>query len=109
RYGLVGTAIASLGSVTLLHALVLIEVRSIHGVHPFAWSVFKPFVAAAVALAVESLIARWCGQTVLRVPGLIAGGLFTYLLVLRVLGLDPEDRRLIDGLVVRLRRWLGRT
>jgi len=51
RFGLVGTAFAALGSVTLLNLLVLVEVWRGQRVHPFNLSVPKPFLAAAVALA----------------------------------------------------------
>lgn len=104
RFGLLGTAVAALGSVTLLHIFVLVEVAVIHGVHPFAPSVFKPFVAAAVALGIQLAISAQLSRTAVRVPVLIAAGLATYLLTLLALRLDPEDRRLLAGLVARLRR-----
>ncbi len=108
RLGLLGTAIAALGSVSLLQVLVLVEVRVIHGVYPFGWSLLKPFLAAALTLSLQLMVSRHIDRTIIRVPALIAVGLATYLTSLAVLGIDPEDRRLLDGARQRVRRWLGR-
>ena len=107
RFGLVGTALAALGSVTLLNLLVLVEVWHIHGVHPFNLSVPKPFLAAAVALAVELAIAGNVNPVALRIPLVIVAGLATYVLTFVALGLAQEDRRMLAGFAKRLRAWFG--
>ncbi|MEP6652662.1 MAG: oligosaccharide flippase family protein [Myxococcales bacterium] len=109
RIGLLGTAIAALGSVTLLQLLVAIEVWLVYRVHAFAWSLAKPFLAAAATCGVELLVARQIPLTAVRVPALIAAGLVTYMLCLLLLGLEPEDRRLAVKMTGRVRRWWGRS
>jgi O-antigen/teichoic acid export membrane protein len=108
RFGLLGTAIAALGGVTLLQALVLIEVRVIHGVYPFGWPVLKPFFAAAVTLGGQVMLGRQIHRAGVRVPVLIVAGLLVYLVTLVSLGIDPEDRRLVNQAARHLRRRFGR-
>jgi O-antigen/teichoic acid export membrane protein len=106
RFGLVGTAIAALGSVTLLQILMVIEVRVLHGVYPVGWQVLKPLFAAAIALVAEVAIASRIATQSLRIPLVIVVGLVAYLATLFALGLAPEDRRLLDRLIAwARRRW----
>jgi O-antigen/teichoic acid export membrane protein len=108
RLGMVGTAIASLVSVTTLQGLYVIQVRLAHGVLPIAWSTLKPFAAAAVMLAVETLVAGNVARPGARIPLAIVAGLLSYLGTLVALGLAPEDRRLFARLWSRVRGWLRR-
>ena len=101
--GLLGAALAALGSVMLLHLLVLIEVRLGFGVYPFDRTVLKPLAAAAVALAVELALDGRVTPTGLRVSLVSVAGLISYLAALRLLGLAPEEQRLVAGLGARLR------
>lgn len=105
RLGLLGTALASLGSVSLLHLLVLIEVRVAFGAYPFDRRILKPFTAAAVALGAEFLVEGHVAEAGLRVPLVIVVGAVSYLAVLLALGLAPEEQRLADGLRARVRAW----
>jgi O-antigen/teichoic acid export membrane protein len=105
RLGLVGTAVAALSGVALLQTMMLVEVWIILKVHPFHWSVAKPFISAALALGAQSLIAPHLANTALRICAVIIVGLGVYLGALLTLKLAPEDRRVVDGLVARVRRW----
>jgi len=105
RLGLLGTALASLGSVSLLHLLVLIEVRVAFGAYPFDRRILKPLAAAVVALGAESLLGARIAEAGLRVPLVIVIGAVSYLAVLVGLGLAPEERRLAKSLRARLRAW----
>jgi O-antigen/teichoic acid export membrane protein len=109
RFGLVGTAIAALGSVTLLNLIVVVEVWRWQRVHQFSLSVAKPLVAAAAMLAAEFAVSRLVGNVALRVVTVVLCGLVSYLAVLLALGLSPEDRRLLAGLRTRAAAWLGRS
>jgi O-antigen/teichoic acid export membrane protein len=106
--GMVGTAIASLVSVATLQGAYVVQVRLAHGVLPISWSTLKPFAAAAVMLAVESLVAGQVARPAARIPLAIVAGLASYLGALAALGLAPEDRRLLARVSARVRRWLGR-
>ncbi|HEY7373583.1 MAG TPA: oligosaccharide flippase family protein [Polyangia bacterium] len=103
RLGLLGAAVAALGSVALLHLMVLVEVRLAFGVYPFDATVLKPLAAAAVTLAVELVLNGNVSPTGLRIPLVIVAGLVCYLTTLGLLGLAPEERRLVAGLGGRLR------
>jgi O-antigen/teichoic acid export membrane protein len=108
RWGLLGAALAALGSVTLLQVLVLIEVRVVHGVHPFDRTVFKPFFAASVALGVEVATGGHLDRPGVRIPVVILAGFASYLGILVALRLAPEERRLIRGLRDRMRGRFAR-
>ncbi len=109
RFGLVGTAIAALGSVTLMNLLVAIEVWRWQGVHPFSKAIAKPLVAAAVAMIVELAVSRAVETTAVRVILLVLAGAATYLAALAALGLADEERRMVDRVRARMARWIGRS
>jgi O-antigen/teichoic acid export membrane protein len=98
RFGLVGTAIATLSSVTLVNALFVLEVWYWNRVHAFGLPVAKPLIAAAATLVVELAVARLVGPVAARVVLLVLAGLATYLGALFALGLAPEERRLLAKL-----------
>ena len=104
RFGLVGTAIAALGSVALMNLLMAVEVWYIQRVHAFSIAIAKPLVAAAVTLLAESVIVHIVHVTALRVLAAVLLGLMTYGVMLFALSLAPEDRRLVGKLRARLRR-----
>jgi O-antigen/teichoic acid export membrane protein len=104
RLGLLGAAFAALGSVMLLHLLVFVEVRLGFGVYPFDRTILKPLAAAAAALAVELGLNGHVAPTGARVPVVIVVGLASYLTTLGLLGLAPEERRLVASAGARLRR-----
>jgi len=108
RLGLVGAASAALGGVVLLHTLVTIEVRLLHGVNPVGWSTLKPLAAAAVMLGVEILVGALVAPPGARIPLVIVAGLASYLGTLAALGLPAEDRSLVARMRARVRGWRGR-
>jgi len=104
RIGLVGTAVAALAGVTLLEILMLTEVWVFQGVHPFHYSVAKPFISAAAALGLQALISPFIHGAALRIPILIVVGLSAYVAAMLALRLAPEDRRVVTSVLQRLRR-----
>jgi O-antigen/teichoic acid export membrane protein len=105
RFGLVGTAIAALGSVTLVNVLVVIEVWRWQGVHPFSVAIAKPLIAAAATLLAQLAIGHVVPTVALRVVLVLLTGLATYLTALVSLGLSAEDRRLLASARTRIRAW----
>jgi O-antigen/teichoic acid export membrane protein len=108
RFGLVGTAISALGTLTLFQIAVLIEVAVTQNVHPFHLSVAKPFLAGVVALLAARFAQNHLQSTMGRVPMVIGAGLGVYLIGLLALGLPAEDRRLLLALINRVRGTRGR-
>jgi O-antigen/teichoic acid export membrane protein len=102
RFGLVGTALAVLGSVIVFNGMAVLEVWLGYRVFPFDRTFVKPIVAAAATFAVESVINRVVGPVGLRIPLLIVAGLASYLGTLLALGLAPEERRLLASARARL-------
>ncbi|HEY4187270.1 MAG TPA: polysaccharide biosynthesis C-terminal domain-containing protein [Polyangia bacterium] len=109
RFGMVGTAIASLGSVALVALTGVVEVWLTEQVFPFDLSILKTLVAAAGMFAVESLLSRHLPGRAARVTLVIGGGLVAYAAALGMLGLAPEDRRLVVRLRDRVRQRFSRT
>ncbi len=103
RFGLLGAALAALGSVVLLHTQVLIEVRLWFGIYPFDRTILKPLAAAAATLAVELALNSHVAPAGLRIPLVVVAGLVSYVTVLGVLGLAPEEARLVAGARAKLR------
>jgi O-antigen/teichoic acid export membrane protein len=108
RYGLIGTAIAVLATILVVQGAMLFEMAALEGVWPFSVALWKPLVAAAAALGVESIAHAVVVPAAPRVVAVIAAGLVVYLTALFSLGLPPEEdrwaRRLIGRVGAALRR-----
>jgi O-antigen/teichoic acid export membrane protein len=104
RFGMVGTAIASVGSVTLLQLAILVEVRVIEGVSLLDRSLLKPAAAAALAFLAQTAASGHIATPAWRILLVIGIGLAVYGGTLGVLGLADEDRRVLAQAVRRLRR-----
>src|SRR6185369_12804688 len=99
RFGLGGTAVAALGSVTLFQVMTMVEVRVLYGIFPFDRSTIKPFLAGALAFAAEQLVAHQVTPAAARILLVIAAGLASYLGAMIALGLAPEEKHLLDRIV----------
>jgi O-antigen/teichoic acid export membrane protein len=92
RYGVVGMAWVDAGVTTLVNLVRVVQAKVLVGVQPFGRSILKPVFATMVGAAVLLAWRLVPGSgIVVRIAGLVvATG--AYLLVLRALGLDPEER-----------------
>ncbi len=105
RYGLLGAAIATTISVSLIDTIGLIEVRVLIGIHPYRRSFLKTLLAALVALGGNILV-----RTSLPRPspvGMVALLLATYAVfvgLLAVMGLERDDRLILSRVLTWLRR-----
>ena len=104
-YGLYGAALGATAAVFIVTATRMIQIRFIHGIRPFERSQIKP-VAAAGAAALAAWLARGdaAGEFLQTSAGPLVLFLLVYVLVLRALGLEAEDRALLGRLGARLRR-----
>jgi O-antigen/teichoic acid export membrane protein len=107
RYGYVGAAFASLGTMIVVLGSALVEVIWVEKVSPFSATLWKPLGAAAGAFAIESLVHALVGPAVLRVVLVMLSGAAAYLVILVATGLPPEERRWAAGLWRRLRGRAG--
>jgi O-antigen/teichoic acid export membrane protein len=102
RFGVTGAALASTISVSALQGVLCLQAVLLEGVHPFEWTLLKPFLAAAAAMAVELAVAALPLMGVARVLLVVVLGAVTYGAVLYRLRPGEEERRFIVGIVRRL-------
>ena len=85
----------------LINIARVVEGKILVGVQPFGRTFMKPVAAALGAAAFLAMWRVFLGHsTVVAVIGLVIGGL-TYISILSVLGLDPEERHVVDVLKSR--------
>ncbi len=104
RYGIVGAAVSVLASVLILAAVRVGQSFLVLKLNPFSTSQLKPIVAALGAVAavvtLESLVNV---QQYVLLPLLLVTFALTAVLLLRLLGLEAEDRDLIARVLKRAR------
>jgi O-antigen/teichoic acid export membrane protein len=108
RYGLIGAAAASLGSMVVVLGSALVEVKTVEKISPFSASLWKPLVAATAAFVVESVARALVGPIGLRIAAVVASGLAVYLVILLAAGLPIEERRWAEKLRHRAALALGK-
>jgi len=108
--GLVGAAIAVVGSVAAVNGLRVVEVLWLVGIGPYNASFAKPLAAAVAASAAAlGIAAVLASQSTLVRAGLgILGIMIVYSGVLLALGLSEEDRLVFARAGTRFRRLSGR-
>jgi len=105
RYGVLGAAIGSAASVSLVNLLRLVEVYALLGIHPYSLSYLKPvvagFLSAVTMIGLGLLLSDWSpvGRVILSVFVLV----LTYGMVLILLQLDEDDQAVVSA----CRRRLG--
>lgn len=104
RYGLIGAAIGAATTTMFINALRVTEIYVLRRIVPFRTSQLKPLFAALVAV----LPAWWLRQAQIdlwaRILVPTASYVVAYFTVLMLLGLESEDRMLLDRLWRRWRR-----
>lgn len=100
-YGILGAAIGALLSIVVVSGVRLLQIYLIHDIHPFSRSLGKPLLAAVGAALGGWLVRPAIGTGLGSLLALLAIFLGIYVLLLRIMGLEPEDRLLWE----RQRRW----
>jgi O-antigen/teichoic acid export membrane protein len=105
-YGLLGAALAYMGTTVLASVITLTAIRRAMNLWPYNREYLRPLIAGFLAAALV-LLARWF----LPVPAgvtaiLVVAPLFMvcFVLVLMILGLTPSDRQLLRSLWTAVRR-----
>jgi O-antigen/teichoic acid export membrane protein len=109
RYGVVAMAAVDAGVTALVNIARVIEAKVLIGVQPYGPTFAKP-VLATLAGAVVLLAWRLLPVTgtIVDLAGIAAAGV-VYFATLRALGLDPEERAVIDRLRTRVFKNRKRT
>ncbi|MDP9068660.1 MAG: oligosaccharide flippase family protein [Actinomycetota bacterium] len=92
RYGVVGMAVVDLGVTAAINLVRVIEAKLLVGVQPFGRNFIKPVVATAVAAGVLLASRVVTGDRTLLEVAAIAVAAVVYVVTLKVLGLDEEER-----------------
>ncbi len=107
RYGLLGGALASLGTMLVVQGVASIEVLAVEKVSPFNKGLWKPITAAIAAFAAECGVHEAIRPAALRVVSVLVAGLGVAVAVLFAVGLPLEERRWVDNLRIKLVRGPG--
>lgn len=101
-HGVVGMAVVDASVTALLNVARVVEGKILVGVQPFGRTFFKPVLATVAAVVVALAVRLTLGHT--TVPALISLGIagLVYLVVLRLQGIEPEERHVIDRVKGRL-------
>lgn len=104
RYGLLGAAVATAVSVSVIDAVGLVEVRLLIGIHPYRRAYLKIALALAVTIAGNLLVrAALPPLPPLAIAGLLVATYAVFVGLVFLLGLEREDRLLIGRGLARLR------
>lgn len=108
RYGVVGMAVIDAFVTALINIVRVVEGKFLVGVQPFGRTFMKPVAAALGAAAFLALWRVFVGySTIAALSGLVVSGML-YLSILKVLGLDPEERHVIDVVKARVTSMIKR-
>ena len=109
QFGVTGAAVAGMLSAGLINLINLGEVRQLLGIHPYNKRTLRPFIAAAPALLVGWMWARWLPPQ--GIMGLVAASVvvgLVYVGALALMGWDEDDRMMMTALKKRTLRLVGR-
>lgn len=100
KFGIVGAAVSSLISITIVNVIMLIEVISIFKFHPFREDLYKPVLAGGISLLILNMLTRYLFQfnTIPFANLLISAFSFlaVYALTIYTLGLGEEDKIILQ-------------
>jgi O-antigen/teichoic acid export membrane protein len=104
-HGLLGAAIAKAVGTAMNNVLPLIQVWAIIHTHPFRLDFWKPVVAGAIAVGAAKIATEITGLGTgigaVLLAGIVVG--IVYLALIVLLGLEEQDRAIVQGLFRRRR------
>ncbi len=106
RHGIVGMACVHAALTSVVNIVRVVEAKLIVGIQPFGRSFFKPVLATAAGSIVVAVIAVLTPSNLWTDIFSVVVGAFAYLAVLKVLGIDEEERYVLDR--IRKRALKGR-
>jgi O-antigen/teichoic acid export membrane protein len=101
EHGIVGMAVVDAIVTALVNTARVIEAKILVGVQPFGRTFYKPVVATLVGAAVLLLWQLVPGDSIpIEIAGIVVAGL-AYVATLTKLGIDPEERHVLDRIKKR--------
>ena len=104
-WGMTGAAIAAASTFILTNLIRVIQVWRLHHVQPYTWGLAKPIAAAATATGIVLMLHNSAVMLPSPVLGLALGML--YLSGLLLLGINQQDRLVLQSLLSRFRSFFG--
>ncbi len=103
KFGIIGAAIATASSIVIINLVMLFQVYQRLGFHPYNIKFYKPVISGVVVALIGWFVAaslQLQNQVAILVGGII---LFSagYLLIMRIMGLDEEDRLVLRTLLLK--------
>lgn len=105
-WGMTGAATAASTTFILTNLIRVIQVWQLHHVQPYTWDLAKPIAAAAAATGIVFLLHSSAVMIPSPVLGLALGLL--YLSGLLLLGINQQDRLVLQSLLSRFRSYFGK-
>jgi O-antigen/teichoic acid export membrane protein len=103
-YGIIGAAVGATASVVIVNMIRVVQLYWIQKFKPFDRTQLKPILAAASGGLLTWLVASQLPSGVVWAVATLLLFLASYLLVLRTLGLEEEDKMALARIRERLRR-----
>jgi O-antigen/teichoic acid export membrane protein len=102
--GVTGAAIANGAAMVAANGIGLLQVRAALGIHPFDRAFLRPLLAGIPCAVVVAAVgqAGWGPLATVMAAGAVGG--VAFLGALRALGLDTDDRLVVDAIVAKVRR-----
>lgn len=97
KYGVIGMAAVDAAVTALLNIARTIEGKLLVGVQPFGRTFIKPVLAISVAAGALVLWEIALGDSTAAAAGGLVMAAICYMGILKALGLDPEEREVIDA------------
>jgi O-antigen/teichoic acid export membrane protein len=106
NWGVLGAAVATAVSMTILDAILLVEVFILFRLLPYDKSFIKPVTAGAFSALLTWALVRWVfpAESILSILTNMALCVSTYVGVILLLGLSEEDQIVLQRLYARLAR-----
>jgi O-antigen/teichoic acid export membrane protein len=107
RYGILGAAVGTAGSLALIDVITCIQVYWILGLHPFQADELKPLLAGGAALILTKLLMDHvftADRTFAHLPILSSICIITYGAALYALRISREEKLVLSKVWARLRR-----
>jgi O-antigen/teichoic acid export membrane protein len=104
QHGALGMAVVDAVVSALINTARVIQAKFLVGIQPFGRTFYKPVVATAVGAAVFLALKLLPWATTAAGIARIAVAAIVYVLVLRLLGLDPEEEHVLERIKARVWR-----
>jgi O-antigen/teichoic acid export membrane protein len=103
EHGVVGMAWIDVGVTALVNSVRVVQAKRLVGIQPFGRTFYKPCVATLAGASVLLLWKLFPDGIALDIAGIVVGAA-VYFLSLRLLGVDEEERHVIDRIKKRALR-----